>query len=140
MKKHQIIICLLICFGLTFIFSSCGREKRCENVICTKEFVVISLKLEYPDGQPVLLDSSKVFWVSENRFIEQKNDLSSVFGNYTIVDDGMQRELLDKKEIMHFTGYLNGKTVCERDVLVGANCCHVNYLGKESLTQIIQYE
>ncbi|MCL2290870.1 MAG: hypothetical protein FWC34_09260 [Bacteroidetes bacterium] len=26
MKKHQIIIGLLICFGLTFIFSSCDKE------------------------------------------------------------------------------------------------------------------
>ena len=29
MKKHQIIISLLICFGLTFIFSSCKKQCVC---------------------------------------------------------------------------------------------------------------
>ena len=41
---------------------------------------------------------------------------------------------------MHFTGYLNNKIVCERDVLVGADCCHVDYFGTAPLKQIIQYE
>jgi len=49
----------------------------------------------------------------------------------------MQKELESKKEIMHFTGYLNNEIVCERDVLVGADCCHVNYFGTEPLTQVI---
>ena len=137
MKKHQIIIGLLICLGLTFIFSSCVGEKRCRGKICTEEFLMLTLTLKYPDDQPVSLDSSKVFWVSENRYLEQKINF---FGRYVIVDDNMQNELLDKREVMRFTGYLNGKIVCERDILVGADCCHVNYLGKETLTQIIQYE
>jgi len=98
---------------------------------------MLTLTLKYPDDQPVSLDSSKVFWVSENRYLEQKINF---FGRYVIVDDNMQNELLDKREVMRFTGYLNGKIVCERDILVGADCCHVNYLGKETLTQIIQYE
>jgi len=45
---------------------------------------------------------------------------------------------MKKKEVMHFTGYMDGKIVCECDVLVGADRCHVNYLGTDSLTQIIQ--
>jgi hypothetical protein len=102
--------------------------------------VHILLKLEYPNGQPVLLDSSKVFWVSQNRFLEQ-NIVSwseaRAWGHYTIVNDGMRKELQNKEEVMRFTGYLNGEIVCERDVLVGADCCHVHYLGTEPLTQVI---
>jgi hypothetical protein len=39
--------------------------------------------------------------------------------------------------MIHFTGYLNGEIVHECDVFVGADCCHVNYLGADSLIQII---
>ena len=116
-------------------------EMVCEEVACTAIYMHISLKLEYPNGQPVLLDKSSVFWVSKKRFLEQ--DLVTwnegrIWGNYNIVNDKMQKELLNKREIMHFTGYLNGKVVCERDVLVGADCCHVIYLGDKLLTQVIK--
>jgi len=53
----------------------CDKGKRCENALCTCVYVTIPLKLQYPDGQPVLLDSSKVFWVSENRFLERSSVL-----------------------------------------------------------------
>lgn len=118
----------------------CNKGKGCEDVLCTEIFISIPLKLEYPDSQPVLLDSSKVFWVSKNHFLEQNLvswDESRVWGGYIIVDDGMRKELENKQEVMHFTGYLNDEIVCERDVLVGADCCHVNYLGTEPLTQVI---
>ena len=114
-------------------------ETNCTDVLCTEELVSISLKLEYPDGRPVLLDSSNIFWVSQNRYLEQ--DLLSwtegrKFGRYTIVIDGMLQE--NQREMMIFTGYLNGEIVCERGVLVGADCCHVKYLGTDPLIQIIQ--
>jgi hypothetical protein len=118
------------------------QGKKCENIECTEIFMDISLKLQHPNGRPVLLDNSKVFWVSENRYLEQDSvswNEGRKLGSYLIVDDGMKQELLNKKEVMRFTGYLNGKIVCEQDILVGANCCHVIYLGTESLTQAIQY-
>ena len=141
------MVAIMTCLVATTMFASCERGdnkgKGCEDVLCTEIYMHIPLKLEYPDGQPVLLDSSKVFWVSENRYLEQDPvhwNEARVWGSYCIVDDRMQKELLNKKEVMHFTGYLNNKIVCERDVLVGADCCHVGYFGTEPLKQIIQYE
>ena len=116
------------------------EDLPCTDVACTEVFVYIPLKLEYPNGQPVLLDTCKVFWVSQNRFLEQ-NPVSwneaRIYGCYVIVDDMMRKELENKQEVMRFTGYLNGEIVCEREVLVGADCCHVNYLGTEPLTQVL---
>ena len=113
-------------------------QPDCSQVLCTTVYMSVSLKLEYPDGQPVLLDSCKVFWVRENRYLENSlwNE-ARMYGFYSIVDDGMHQELLNKNEVMRFTGYLNDKIVCEREVLVGANCCHVYYLGTEPLNQVI---
>ena len=109
----------------------------CEVVNCTEEYASVSIKLEYPDGSPVLLDSSKVFWVSQNRYLEQVSSWNEMRGYYVIVDDGMRKALEHKQEIMRFTGYLNGDIICERDVLAGADCCHVRYFGAEPLAQVI---
>jgi hypothetical protein len=140
-KKRFLLIIMPILVAAIFTLVQCNKERKCENVACTDIYMTVSLKLQYPDEQPVLLDSSKVFWVSENRYLEP-NPVSwnegSIWGSYLIVDDGMQKELLEKKEVMHFTGYLYGDIVCERDVLVGADCCHVNYLGTEPLTETIK--
>ena len=107
-----------------------------KNVICTKEYAAVALNLEYTDGQPVLLDSGKVLRVSNNQILSSWNGVCAS-SLYLIVDDGMQNELENRKETMRFAGYLNGEIVCERDVLVGADRCHVRYFGKEPLTQVI---
>jgi hypothetical protein len=136
--KQSIIIMLATLF--LYGCNDMKEERRgCEGVNCTAIYKSISLLLNYPDGQPVLLDSAKVFWVSENRYLEQSplNESINMRGYYPVVDDGMRRELQNKQEIMHFTGYLNGVIICERDVLVGADCCHVTYLGYEPLNQVI---
>ena len=142
-KEGFLLIVMSILGAVMFTLIQCDKTKSCEDAICTDVYMAIPLKLQYPDAQPVLLDSSNVFWVSENRYLEQNPVLwneGRVFGSYLIVNDGMKGELFNKKELMHFTGYLKGKIVCERDVLVGADCCHVDYLGTEPLTQTIQYE
>ena len=124
-----------------FTLSQCSekQENGCEDAFCTTEGRSVALTLKYPDGQPVLLDECKVFWKNKNRFLESYPAWISVsgYGIYIIVADDMQKELIDKQEIMHFTGYLNGEIVHEQDVLVGADCCHVDYLGAEPLTQTI---
>ena len=146
MKRFSVIaVSILVAAMLTLI--QCKKENKvpyeepsCEGIMCTDNFESVSLMLKYPDNQPVLLDSSKVFWVSTNCFLEQ--DLYSwnemyVYGNYLIVDDRMQEEFKHKQEIIHFIGYLNNEIVYEQDVLVGADCCHVGYLGAEPLPHII---
>ena len=131
MKRVFFTLVVMSAITVSTVLTSCR--------ICTKEFVIISIKLQYPDSQPVVLDSCKVFWVRENLYLEHNSDFLWNGGNYLIVDDGMQDALRNRKDIMRFTGYLNDKIVFERDVLVGADRCHVSYLGTEALTYIIQY-
>ncbi|MDR0334028.1 MAG: hypothetical protein LBI15_11280 [Dysgonamonadaceae bacterium] len=124
-------------------FAQCDLSKENDEINCSKQFETIGLMLRYPDGEPVLLDSTKVFWVSQNRFLEQDPfwwKLAREWGNYIIVDDLMRKELRGKKEIMRFMGYLNDRVVIERDILVGANYCHVEYLGTEPLSIQIAYD
>jgi hypothetical protein len=127
--KFFIIVPILVVAMIFFI--QCEKQQ-----MCTMINKCIILTLEYPDGQPVLLDSGRVLQVSNNQIISSWNGVC-ITGDCLIVDDSMQEELKNKKELMRFTGYLNGEIVCERDVLVGADRCHVKYLGKEPLTQVI---
>ena len=139
--KTRVFIIVPILAVIMLIFAQCENKKSCKKVMCTMEFNSITIGLKYPDGYPVLLDSTTVFWKNENRFIIDKGssfwDMALGAGCYTIVSDGMQKELVHRQEIMHFTGYLNGKIVCERDVLVGADCCHVKHLDTELPNQVI---
>ena len=137
--SHRIRTVKKLVIILTIMLVSIQCDERNEGWICTCEFVSVSLFLKYPDDQPVFLDSSKVFWKSKNRFLEQNHYWlsSAITGHYVIVDDLMQKELQNRRELMRFTGYLNDEVVYEQDVLVGADRCHVYHLGSEPLTQVI---
>ena len=128
-KRLFIIVPILVVIMLIFI--------QCNKKMCTCNIAYVILTLKYPDEQPVLLDSGKVLRVSNNQILYSWNGGVSVTGDCLIVDDDMQKELENKKEIMRITAYLNGKIVCERDVLVSADHCHVKYLGKEPLTHVV---
>lgn len=52
----------------------------------------------------------------------------------------MRKELVNKEEIFTFTGYLDGEIIHQQDLLIGADCCHVQYLGSEPLIHIIEVE
>ena len=141
MKNFFLFIATALMVVILIVIQSCEAKvdtKGCEGVLCETIFCSVALDLKYPDGQPVILDSCKVFWASEKCFLEQNfPDEIHLMGIYIIVDDGLRESLENRQETMHFTGYLNGKIVCERDVLVSADCCHVHYLGTEALNQII---
>lgn len=130
MKKIFLtIVPISLVIILTFV--QCKRE-----TICTEVFMGITLNLQYPDGQPVLLDSCQVLRVSNNQILYSWSGIS-ISGHCLIVDDGMRKELEDKEETMRLTAYLDGKIIYERDVLVGADQCHVKYLGEEPLSHTI---
>ncbi|MDD3687294.1 MAG: hypothetical protein PHE56_11065 [Bacteroidales bacterium] len=143
LKRLLSVITFLVAM---ILFSSCEKDENegqgSPEMVCTAIYQHISIKLKYPNGQPVLLDSSKVFWVSENCYLEKYSyyrKTNDRFGSYRIVNDDMREELQNKMETMHFTGYKNNKIIYERDVLVGADCCHVIYLGTEPLEVTIEY-
>jgi len=143
--KRFVLVIVPVFVMVVFTFFQCsvkGEGKGCDGIACDQIMISIGLTLEYADGQPVFLDSCKVFWISENRFLDKNVgdvlwERPREHGMYVIVSDIMHEELENRREVMRFTGYLNNEIVCERDVLVGADCCHVGYFGTESLTQVI---
>lgn len=121
-----------------FLFIQCtGVKDDCKNAICTDVFVSVGIILQYPDQTPVILDSFKVYWQSKDIYLQNYPSLIEN-GYYPIVTDLMVSELYNKETNLHFIGYLRDQIIFEREVLVGADCCYVQYLGQESLTHVIE--
>jgi len=111
---------------------------RC-NYNCPAVCINIVLILHYPDGQPVLLDSTKVFWVGQNRYLTLKeHQLGGGFWGYHGVVTCHTRGL-GRRETMRFTGYLGGEVVHRQYVRIGVNRCGHFYLAgtNEPIVRVI---
>jgi len=123
---------LSISFIISFL--ACSSKDEDEAVICTCEYVTISVKLLDQNKEPVILDNSKV--LLNNKDITsiihpngKDNPLWGQSGNYDLIDDSMQEQLEGKSATATFIGYLSGKEVFKKDIIVTADACHV-YCGE----------
>ncbi len=140
MKNHQSLFFIFSLHAILF-FTQCDNNKEdCKDTLCTEEFRAIGINLMYPDETPVILDNYTVFWKSEKKLLTKPAswDNGALHGYYMIVNDNMILKLRHKEEVFQFTGFLNSKEIFTCEVLVGADCCHVQHLGSEPLTYIIE--
>ncbi len=114
--KRNLLFLLFVSFAVAF---SCDDEEkeqnRCVDVLCTEEFRTIAVKLKDHLGDPIALDSMKVFREQDGRDITMN----------PLVDDFMLKELQDKKVTIWFKGFVGGKVVASAKFVVSADCCHV---------------
>jgi hypothetical protein len=132
MKKIGFFLLIVsICF-------SCKKTDEQEGVMCTDEFLGVGIKVQYPDGSPVALDSFKVVWGERNITHIPDFEMSQQSGRYPIVDDMMQNELEGLSVFVTAYGYLDGKEVFKEDFLVGADECHIAYTDEKPLIVTIE--
>ncbi len=105
---------------------------------CTEQFECIPLTIKNSKGDPISLDRYKVTWKGED--ITPVKDFTSIdfqlaqkSGVYAIVNDNMRPDLHGKVANVKFEGYLNNTKIVDHYFLVGADRCHVTYLGEEPL-------
>jgi hypothetical protein len=132
MKK--IVFFLLI----VSICSSCKMTDEKEEVSCTDDFRSFGIKVQYPDGSPVVLDSFKVVWGDRELTDLLDWELAQIAGYYPLVDDGLQGELKGLSVSVTAYGYLDGKEVFREDYLVGADECHVAYYDEKPFIVTIE--
>jgi hypothetical protein len=125
MKK---IIFFLLIASICFSCVKLGDQKE---VMCTDEFSVIDVTVQYPDGSPVALDSIKVLWGERDITHIIDFEMNRQFGRYPIVDDALQDELEGISVSITAYGYLDGKEVFKEDYLVGADECHIAYTNNK---------
>lgn len=103
-----------------------------EDVLCTMNFVTISLKLTDKNGDPVALDEyySKNL---ENRktynFQDNEGDkMRRKSGRYPILTDSQNEDLSFNGTSIKFVGYINNEQVFSDIFIIGRGCCHIGLL------------
>ncbi len=134
----RIVLFIMVVIG----FSSCKDSDK-SDLECTKVYMAIPLRLQYEDKSPVVLDSFIVKWGERDitrQYSQEEFERARKVGSYTIVDDGMQEELQNLSVSVLFTGYIDNKIVHKGEYVVGADECHVVYLGNKPLDITINGE
>lgn len=140
MKKTFLLSLFILFFGI-----SCSDDKEENKVNCTDVSEVIVLKVVDKEDKPIALDRFRV--VIENKDIQLDNDfkdgdplLSNMqnWGSYYIVNDGMRKNLFNKRIAVNVTGYIKDVKVIDKVVEVSANECHVySITDKEDLKVVL---
>ena len=133
MKKAFVFI--FCCFWLF----SCENQPA-DEILCTEQFVTISLKVVDEDETPVALDSIKVKWGSQDITRQQLPEdfaMAQKAGSYAIVTDRLRGFLTGVEAQVIFTGYIGEEEVINEPFLVSANQCHVIYIDTKPLTYIL---
>lgn len=128
MKIKNITLFLL----LLFILQACRVSNQYADsaIMCTAEFRQLYVTVQTENGEPIALDSIKLF--------EGKKDITKIedfespeyismkeSGEYLIIDDAMQGILHNKKLDVQFKGYIGKDIITEKTVTVSADQCHV---------------
>lgn len=129
MRKSGIIFLFFI-----LLLSACNDDHN--DFVCTEEFRTESIKLQYTDDTPYLLDSFKVFVASTGREItikptEYEFGLMRKAGIYPVIDDNyvLDEDFAGKKTEVIFVGYVADMQSVKEYVTVGADRCHILYFS-----------
>ncbi len=128
-------------FIISFLFISCkekGESPCAENIICTEEFIHITVTVENGEGNPVMLDNFYTFIDSRTRIELDRSDFQFEKGIYPVVTDANKDLIEFEGTNVVFVGELDGKNVVEHPMIISKDCCHIKLVKGE--TKIIKEE
>tara|TARA_R110002073_G_scaffold128999_5_gene275232 strand:+ start:24760 stop:25185 length:426 start_codon:yes stop_codon:yes gene_type:complete len=132
--KHfsKVITIALFIFSVAFISCDDNEEDDCSTVLCTEQFVTITVSITNQGQNPVALDRIEVINLQNQSDVTIPLSSSTFLlaqqqGQYPIVNDsgiGKNQEL-----ILQFKGFVNGVEVVNENYVVAADCCHVSLVS-----------
>ena len=125
---------LILFFFIFLIGCKDGRQEP--MLICTEQYVTISVTVSNSQESPVALDSFKVSRLADQADVTIKVSpadyaIMQKQGTYPIASDGFKPLLQDKKIELHFTGMIGGKVVVNEKYIVGSDGCHIVLVSGE---------
>lgn len=123
MKK---LLPIFLIFGLALSCEDSNEPSDCTgNLICTEQFVILSVKL-FEGEEPIILTDYEVRNL-DNDSIYRYNHLYHLMpeGEYLVIDDGRMGGIKKEGTPLQLTGELNTGEAYTLDLLVGHDCCHV---------------
>ena len=126
----------LILFCLIFLFAGCKDEKPDQLLICSEQYVTITIKVRDIQNAPVALESFKVTRTADQSDVTIKVDpadyaIMQKQGIYPIANDSSKRQLDNKNVEVVFTGMVGGKVVVNQKYTIGTDKCHVLLVSGE---------
>jgi hypothetical protein len=106
----------------------------CKGVMCTMLFAMVQTDVTDHSGNAIALDSFYTLRAKTGEKIY--HDKSTMPNGYTVLDDGYQKQLVNKNDSFYFVGYLNGKQVVNEPYVIGADCCHIKKQSGKDKIQI----
>ncbi len=128
--KHFIPLFILVC-ALTFSCEETSDDNNeCpENIACTEVFVTIGVHIEDLAGNPVVLDSAKVydgnFDLIATYHAENSDDPFLNYGFYPMASDSDLDQISFDGNPFSIRGWLKDKLVIDEAFLIGKDCCHI---------------
>ena len=126
--KTVIVILAVAILSPLFIYTSCEKKndsRKCDGVMCTAMFAMITVHIVDTDNQPVALDSAYTLRTETGeKIIHNVNTIPE--NTYTVLDDGYQKNLAQSSATFRFVGFKNGKEIVNEPYTISADCCHIN--------------
>lgn len=131
---------LLLLFS-PFLFQCSDPDDQppqdCKDVLCTDQYVSLSVSVVDKNNSPIPLDSYTVFSFEKNKFItpeytQEHFNLMVTYNSYTIFTDRFAQEYQNRTTQIRFAGQVKGKEVAASNFTVGANCCHVSLISGDT--------
>ncbi|PKD16614.1 hypothetical protein APR41_07330 [Salegentibacter salinarum] len=116
----------ILFIGIILFTFSCGEDDSGEcNGICTEEFKSINVEITDSEENPVVLDSTSLTDITNNREVDLNSTGDIENGFYTIFNDNLLPEYKNEEIDLLFKGFQEENLIVEQEYRIGADCCHV---------------
>ncbi|WP_405411899.1 hypothetical protein [Maribacter sp. Asnod1-A12] len=106
----------------------------CSTVICTLNFVTITVSIKDLSGEAVVLNNYEVIdnetgenLAADFNDVEYENFKEQGF--YPIFNDANRSQYQNSTATLTFKGTIDNEEVITEDYIVGADCCHVSLIS-----------
>jgi hypothetical protein len=126
---------LIILFLAAVSLASCDKVKQktpCGNQICTDLFAIVGIHYVDNTGNPIAVDSFKVFNVTSNkRLYPGIANINTVQGYYVVASDGNKMDYSTEGDVIKVSGTdPTTKETKEVNLKISGDCnCHVARLS-----------
>ncbi len=119
--------------AIVLLVVACSENKEKEPVLCTEEYVTLTVKVKDTKGNPIALDKIEVVRQDTEKNITKRVvgewELHQKFGAYPFYSDYFTHQDKGKNITINFKGYIGDSEVINTNILVSADDCHVFYIS-----------
>ncbi|MFT6866428.1 MAG: hypothetical protein ACJA08_001259 [Cyclobacteriaceae bacterium] len=127
--KHIILIIIISALVFSCEEGNNSDDQCAKNQLCTEQFEIVGVYVENLVGDPVTLDSTKVYDGNSDLIAAYTTDISDnpffSYGFYPVATDSDKEGIAISGTPFSIRGWLKDQLVLDKDFLIGKDCCHI---------------